>query len=162
MHPRAVALVDQLQLEPHPEGGYFREVYRSASLVQPEDARPRRASVTTIYFLLAAGEPSRWHRVHSDELWHFYEGDPLELVLAPPALERIERVTLAPPLGATGAAVGVAPARWWQAARTLGAYSLVGCTVAPGFDYADFSFLRDEGVLVDRLRQLAPELVALV
>ena len=139
MDPRASTLIEQLRLEPHPEGGYFREVFRSGRTVQPDDERPARAAVTTIYFLLVAGQQSRWHCVRSDEIWHFYEGDPLELSVSPPARERVELLTLGP-LSDVRRPVHVVPARWWQAARPLGAYTLVGCTVAPGFDYADFSF----------------------
>jgi predicted cupin superfamily sugar epimerase len=79
MNPRALELINLLDLEPYPEGGYFREVFRSSSLVQlPHDQEERRA-LTTIYFLLVAGEHDSWHRVSSDEVWHYYEGAALEL-----------------------------------------------------------------------------------
>lgn len=160
MDRRAGELIERLGLQPHPEGGYYREIYRSASHVRPEDDRPRRAAVTNIYFLLAAGQHSRWHRVGSDELWHFYEGKPLELLVAPPALDRLESLVVGPPLG-EGHAVHEVPAGWWQAARPRGAYSLVGCTVAPGFDFDDFTFLRDDAEALARLRGLRPDLAAL-
>ena len=80
MHARAAELIAQLSLQPHPEGGYYREVFRSAGVVTPADGRGARAALTTIYFLLPAGAASRWHRVTSDEVWHFYEGDPIELL----------------------------------------------------------------------------------
>jgi hypothetical protein len=143
VHPRAATLIEQLRMERHPEGGYFREIFRSGRNVQPDDERPARAAMTTIYFLLAAGQQSRWHSVRSDEIWHFYEGDPLELSVSPPLRERVDRLTLSP-LSETGRPVHVVPARWWQSARPLGEYTLVGCTVAPGFDFADFSFLPDD------------------
>ena len=79
MDTRAAELIASLDLAPHPEGGFFRELYRSDSRVQPLDGRPERRALTTIYVLLPAGEVSRWHRVGSDEVWHFFEGDPLEL-----------------------------------------------------------------------------------
>src|ERR1700754_4829047 len=79
MHPRAAALIDQLGLIPHPEGGFYRELHRSAVAVQPLDGRPPRTGLTTIYFLLPEGAHSRWHRVTSDEAWHLYEGSPLDL-----------------------------------------------------------------------------------
>ena len=120
-----------------------------------------RSSVTNIYFLLAAGQYSRWHRVHSDELWHFCEGGPLELLLGAPSLHQVERLILSPPAG-PGRAVQIVPGGWWQAARPQGAYSLLGCTVAPGFDFADFSFLRDEPTALEALHDLNPELSALV
>jgi hypothetical protein len=158
--PRALALIDELGLGTHPEGGYYRPVYRSVSRVQPADDRSSRASLTTIYFLLAAGQHSRWHRVRSDEVWHFYEGDPIELLVADPELLQIERVRLGPvPDGMRP--VYVVPAGWWQAARPTGAYGLVGCTVAPGFEFDDFSFLRDDPEMFRALRLLDPRLVDL-
>lgn len=157
---RALLLVRELQLAPHPEGGLYRQLYRSASVVQPVDGRPARASLTTIYFLLQAGQHSAWHRVRSDEVWHFYEGDPLELLIAEPGMRRTRAVTLAP-VG-TGEPVHVVPSTWWQAARPLGRYALVGCTVAPGFVFEDFSLLRDETDSVDALRAIAPDLCGLL
>jgi hypothetical protein len=161
MHPRASTLIGELGLSSHPEGGFFREIYRSASLVRPADAAATRTAVTTIYFLLVRGQHSRWHRVRSDELWHFYEGDALELLLGSPDLERVERLTLSAPLG-SGRAVQVAPAGWWQAARPLGDFSLVGCSVAPGFEYADFEFLRDDPSRSAALGRVARELAPLI
>jgi len=143
MHPRASQLIEVLRLEPHPEGGYFREIHRSASRVRPADGRADRDAATTIYFLLVEGTHSRWHRVLSDEVWHLYEGGPLELFTAPQAADRVQRVVLGAAVESDGP-VHVVPAGWWQAARPLAAYVLVGCTVAPGFVYEDFSFLRDD------------------
>ena len=88
MDARASQLIQQLGLVAHPEGGCFRQVYRSSTTVQPADDRGVRPSLTTIYFLLVAGEVSRWHRVASDEAWHYYEGDPLELWSAACGLQR--------------------------------------------------------------------------
>jgi predicted cupin superfamily sugar epimerase len=142
MDRRASDLIATLGLIPHPEGGYFREIHRSVSQVQPLDGRSARAALTTIYFLLAAGQVSRWHRVASDEVWHHYEGGDLELFTVTADLERTG--TLA--LGASAAGsqpVHVVPATMWQAARPMGAYALVGCTVGPGFEFADFQMLRD-------------------
>jgi predicted cupin superfamily sugar epimerase len=160
MHPRARQLIDDLRLQPHPEGGYFREIHRSSARVRPDDERPDRAAVTSIYFLLVAGQHSRWHRVRSDELWHFYEGEALDLLLAPPTLTEVDVRAVSTPSG-PGQSMQVAPADWWQAARSRGAYSLVGCTVAPGFEYADFAFLRDDPDRVALLAALGPEYVAL-
>jgi predicted cupin superfamily sugar epimerase len=160
MQPRARQLIDDLRLQPHPEGGYFREIHRSFARVRPDDGRSERAAVTSIYFLLVAGQHSRWHRVRSDELWHFYEGDALELLLAPPAIDRVHKFVVSSPEG-PGQALQVAPADWWQAARSRGAYSLVGCTVAPGFEYADFAFLRDDPGRVGLLAAVGPEYVEL-
>lgn len=151
MHPRARQLIEELQLEPHPEGGFYRELYRSASFVQPLDGRERRHALTTIYFLLPAGAHSRWHRVSSDEVWHLYEGGPLELLLADPEAQTFQSVRLTQ-ASAVGGPVHTAPAGWWQAARPAADYALVGCTVGPGFEFADFSFLRDAQVQAAALR----------
>ena len=111
--------------------------------MRPEDGREERDAVTTIYFFLVEGAHSRWHRVLSDEVWHLYEGGPLELFVAPPPADRVQRVLLGPAVESDGP-VHVVPAGWWQAARPLGPYVLVGCTVSPGFVFEDFSFLRDD------------------
>lgn len=161
MHTRAAELIEQLGMRPHPEGGFYRELYRSSMIVQPSDDRPARAALTTIYFLLPEGAHSRWHRVASDEAWHLYEGGPLELYQAPPDMSTVERLRLGP-ANATSGPVHVVPAGWWQAARSRsGAFALTGCTVGPGFDFADFSFLRDAPELVTRLQRLDPELAGL-
>lgn len=140
METRAAHLIRTLELQPHPEGGYFREVFRSPHAVQPlgPAARPTRAALTTIFFLLPEGRYSRWHRVASDEAWHFYEGDPLDLYWVDADVVHHAR------LGRVGEGVRpvhVVPAGCWQAARPTGAYTLVGCTVGPGFDFADFEML---------------------
>lgn len=131
-----------LNLRPHPEGGYYREIFRSAAFVQPLDPRQPRVALTTIYFLLPAGDVSRWHRVASDEVWHFYEGDPLELLTLDAATVDVERYLLGG-VGQDSRPVHAVSAGVWQAARTTGAYTLVGCSVAPGFDFTDFQMLRD-------------------
>lgn len=118
-------------MQPHPEGGHYVEMHRSASL-------------TSIFFLLTAGEISRWHRVlGSDEAWHFHEGDPLELWTAQPGFARLERRVLGP-AGQDARPLHVVPAGVWQAARPLGRYTLVGCSVGPAFEFARFEMLRDD------------------
>jgi predicted cupin superfamily sugar epimerase len=158
MDARAAHLIASLSLTPHPEGGYFREVYRSASRVQTTDGRGERAAVTTIDFLLVEGQVSRWHRVASDEAWHYYEGASLELLTADERFETIERIRVGAvgpvgPVDDDRQAVHVVPARRWQAARSLGAYTLVGCTVAPGFDFADFEMLDPRSREADTIRR---------
>lgn len=153
IHPRAAQLIEALDLAPHPEGGFFREIYRSASRVRPADGRNDRDAATTIYFLLVGGTHSRWHRVRSDEVWHLYEGGPLELFTAPPAADEVRRVVLGEAVQSDGP-VHVVPAGWWQAARPLGEYVLVGCTVAPGFVFEDFSFLRDNADALERITRV--------
>jgi predicted cupin superfamily sugar epimerase len=139
---RASSLVTTLGLLPHPEGGFYREVYRSGATVAPADARGSRSALTTIYFLLPAGAISRWHRVQSDEVWHFYEGAPLDLWVASPGCAEVQVHRLGP-LSGEQSPVAVVPAQRWQASRSTGSYTLVGCTVGPGFDYADFALAVD-------------------
>jgi len=158
MTPRAAELIETLRLEPHPEGGHYREIYRSAQSVDPADDRTARAALTVIYFLLNAGEVSRWHRVRSDEVWHYLEGDPLELQLADAEFEQTSAMLLSP-LAGHAMPVRIIPADGWQAARTTGAYTLAACTVAPGFDFADFALLRDLPAEADRLNTRNPGLV---
>jgi predicted cupin superfamily sugar epimerase len=131
----ASGLIDKLALQPHPEGGWYREIYRSPTRV--ETARGSRSAITTIYYLLERHQLSRWHVVQADELWHFYAGAPLELLEYDPTTRTLTRHEL------SETSVGVIPAGVWQAARSLGEYSLVGCTVGPGFEFADFQFTSD-------------------
>lgn len=174
MSPRSTQLIEQLGLVPHPEGGWFREVFRSTATVQPADARPPRAALTTIDFLLQAGQHSAWHRVASDEAWHWLEGEPLVLHLVPPSLDRMEKVVLAAvdepprearieqPVASRPRPRHVVPAGWWQAAEPLGAFAYVGATVGPGFDFADFAFGREHAVFVTALASVAPQLQRLL
>lgn len=159
MHPRAADLIRLLDLAPHPEGGFYRETWRSALHVREGD-RPSRSALTTIYFLLAAGGFSAWHRVRSDEVWHWYEGEPLELLLATPDCSAVRTMRLGP-VATDSAPAATVPADWWQAARPLGAYALCGCTVAPGFEFEDFTFLRDHPAASAALGATAPDLTAL-
>ncbi len=149
-------LIATLELIPHPEGGYYGELYRSATTVMPADGRGQRASLTTIYFLLTAGTVSRWHRVQSDEVWHFYEGAALDLWMAPPDWGQVSRHCLGPLAGERRPAWTV-PAGWWQAARSAGGYSLMGCTVGPGFDFQDFALAADQADAASALRTNHPE-----
>ncbi len=159
---RAAELIARLQLQPHPEGGHFREVYRAPATVLPGDGRPARSALTTIDFLLARGECSAWHRVRSDEAWHLLEGGPLRLWLLAPAPDAVEAVTLGRADGRGTAPRHVVPAGWWQAAEPLGDYAYVGATVGPGFDFADFAFLRDDAEGAMRLAALRPDLTWLL
>lgn len=154
---RAAELVKVLGLKPHPEGGFYCEVFRSGSQVQPADGRPARLALTTIDFLLARGQFSAWHRVASDEVWHLLEGASLRLWLASPALDAFTCVELQS-VSARSSPRHVVPAGWWQAAEPLGDFAYVGATVGPGFDFADFDFGRDDVTLCAALAQLAPEL----
>ena len=159
MNRRAAALIRSLKLQPHPEGGFFSEVFRSADTVEARQGQ--RSALTTIYFLLTKGQVSRFHRVTSDEVWHFYEGAPLRLHCVSADFKRHEPMKLGPCRGQR-APHGVIPAGAWQAAETTGDYTLIGCTVGPGFDFADFTMLRDlpDGAAV--LKRRHPRLARLV
>ena len=127
----AAQIIAELGLLPHPEGGHYRETFRDNRL----DDNGRAAS-TAIYFLLARGERSHWHRVDAVEIWHFHAGAPLALSIADERGRRTLR--LGAELTAGEAPQVVVPAGAWQAAESLGDWTLVGCTVAPGFDFAGF------------------------
>ena len=119
-----------LDLKPHPEGGHFRETFRD------KDAGPRGAS-TAIYYLLKRGERSHWHRVDAAEVWHWHAGDPLKLALSPDG-RAVETHLLGSNLAAGERPQIVVPKNVWQSAEPLGAYTLVGCTVAPAFAFEGF------------------------
>ena len=137
----AADVIRLLDLKPHPEGGHFRETFRDASLVFPPasagESAAGRAASTAIYYLLARGERSHWHRVDAAEIWNWYAGAPLKLEIAPED-GRQETMTLGNALTAGERPQAVVPAHAWQAAQSLGDWTLVGCTVAPGFDFAKF------------------------
>jgi uncharacterized protein len=154
----AASIVQRLGLLPHPEGGWYRERFRSARQVQPADSRPLRSALTTIDFLLAAGQFSAWHRVRSDEVWHLLEGGPLRLWVWAPGADHVEAFDLA----AAAERCHVVEAGVWQAAEPLGEYALCGATVGPGFDFADFTFGRDDAELQAALQRLSPELQRLL
>jgi uncharacterized protein len=131
--PDPETLIAQLGLQPHPEGGHFVETWRAAG------HGGERPAGTAIYYLLRAGERSHWHRVDAAEVWHFYAGDPLSLSVAPgsgvePAIAHV----LGNDLAAGQRPQVVVPPGHWQAAEPLGAWTLVGCTVSPGFEFEGF------------------------
>ena len=134
----ATELITRLRLEPHPEGGWYREVHRSGELITT--ARGPRSAITSIYFLLEARQKSRWHVVASDELWHHVGGAPLELVTYSPDTRVVHHAVRGSPNDAREP-TGIARAGVWQAARSLGEYSLMACDVGPGFDFEDFRFV---------------------
>jgi hypothetical protein len=127
----AAEVIDLLKLETHPEGGHFRETFRDS------EGTEGRSHGTAIYYLLAEGEVSRWHRVDAAEVWHWYAGAHLELLIAeentPPA-----RHVLGPDLASGERPQCIVPKGRWQSARSLGAWTLAGCTVAPGFEFSGF------------------------
>jgi predicted cupin superfamily sugar epimerase len=158
---RAAELIQQLGLKPHPEGGYYREIYRSEISVQAFDPPQPRSAVTSIFFLLERGQFSCLHQIDADEIWHFYEGDPLELIWgsldgAPYQRQKLGLVD------AGQIPVLVVPGKDWQAARSLGDYTLVGCTVSPGFEFREFRMLRDQRAQAAEIRTRYPELTELI
>jgi len=160
MSARAAELVRALALKPHPEGGHYRELYRSDTEVDPLDGRGRRSALTGIWFLMVAGERSAWHRVESDELWLHFEGGPVRLWTFDARTGKVDS-TLLGPLGGSSAPQRVVRRGLWQAAEPLGDYSLTGAAVGPGFDFADFRLLADEPAAERALREAAPELLRL-
>lgn len=124
----AEEIIARLGLAPHPEGGWYRQTWSGP-------LREGRASGTAILFLLRAGERSHWHRVDADEIWLFHAGAPLILSVG---LEAAREVRLGPDVLAGDAAQALVPAGHWQAARSTGAWTLVSCTVSPGFDFSGF------------------------
>lgn len=198
---RAQALIDLLALAPHPEGGWYREIFRGEGLVRPvgavgtvggvgvvgavdprgDSTGPARHTLTSIDFLLLAGQCSAWHRVAADEAWHLLEGGPLRLWLLPPDLSRLLQVDLAPVDAQGHRPRHVVPAMWWQAAEPVPAlaatptadggddrvaaehgFAYVGASVGPGFDFADFTFGRDDRALQLALQALRPDTLRLL
>jgi predicted cupin superfamily sugar epimerase len=129
--PTAAEIIARLELKPHSEGGHYRETFRDSR----RDVDGRSAS-TAIYFLLARGERSHWHRIDAAEVWHYYAGSALNLQIADDVGQRCIR--LGPDLAAGEVPQAIVPAQAWQAAESTGDWTLVGCTVAPGFDFAKF------------------------
>lgn len=160
--PRATELVETLGLLPHPEGGWFREVFRSATSVAPPDGRGPRNALTAIYFLLDEGQQSRWHRVRSDEAWAHLEGVPLDLWQWDAATGQASCSTLGPVSGMQRPQA-VVPAGLWQAARPQpGGHTLVASMVGPGFNFADFSLMDTTSPEATRIRQDWPALAGFI
>ena len=124
-------IIESLGLQPHPEGGWYAETWRA------DAAKGKRASGTAIYFLLKAGERSHWHRVDAAEIWHFYAGAALELGVSADG-DSARSLLLGPDLSAGQRPQLIVPPGAWQAARSLGDWTLVGCTVSPGFEFGKF------------------------
>jgi uncharacterized protein len=127
----AADIIARLGLKPHPEGGHYCETFRDTGV----DANGRSRS-TAIYFLLARHERSHWHRIDAVEVWHYYAGSALTLQIADGDSRR--SIRLGPDLAAGEVPQTIVPAQAWQAADSTGDWTLVGCTVAPGFDFAKF------------------------
>lgn len=134
-------IIAELHMKPHPEGGYYVETYRDDHSCN----KGERANSTAIYYLLKAGEYSHWHRVDAAEVWHYYAGSPLELSVSN-EIDLAEKIILGPDLASGARPQAVVKSGEWQAARSMGSWSLVGCTVAPGFDFAGFQMARKNWV----------------
>jgi len=131
MATNAQEIIDQLQLVPHPEGGHYREIFRAPS------ENGARSAMTAIYYLLQANEPTAWHKVDATEAWHFYDGAPVLLSLLPYDGIDVD-LHLGLDLAAGQRPLVTIPPHAWQRAQTLGDWTLVGCTVAPGFEFSGF------------------------
>jgi predicted cupin superfamily sugar epimerase len=179
MHTRAEWLIKKLDLHPHPEGGYYREVYRSRLSVYSSQVKAERNAMTQIYFLLSGDQISRLHRVAHDELWIYLEGDALVLHTITIDLityhtSRLGRfpITLTPshPLSQSHSQSNsdpndttvLAPANTWQAGECDGEYTLVSCVVAPGFDFQDFKMLYSYPEEKEKMLKFWPELVRFI
>ena len=132
-------LIDKYNLIPHPEGGYYAVVYESKQSVKSPVVNKVRKALTHIYFLLLKGQVSIFHKVAHDEIWNFYQGDPLKLIKYNGS--KVEEDVIGS--GCSDYA-SIVEGGVYQAAESTGVYSLVGCSVAPGFEFEDFLFLRDE------------------
>ncbi|PKG43180.1 cupin domain-containing protein [Psychroflexus sp. MES1-P1E] len=155
-------LIDKLQLEKHPEGGYFKETYRSETLL-PESALPSefssdRNASTCIYFMLTSDEFSAFHKVNQDEAWHFYLGETITLHIVSPEGE-YSQVSIGNDFSQKETPQFVVPAQHWFAAeiKTEDSFALVGCTVAPGFDFEDFNLAEPQ-----KLQQLFPQHIEII
>jgi predicted cupin superfamily sugar epimerase len=131
----AAGIIAELDLKPHPEGGHYRETFRD----QRTDAQGRAAS-TAILFLLARGERPHWHRIDAVEVWHYYAGSPLALEIVDDG--RRQSLRLGSDIASGETPQAIVPMRAWQAATSTGDWTLVGCTVAPGFDFAGFELAK--------------------
>jgi predicted cupin superfamily sugar epimerase len=158
---RAAELIASLDLLKHPEGGWYRQVFRSEATVTPRDGRPDRSALTAIHFLLPEGEHSRWHRVASDEVWAHLEGASVRLWCFDPELRTVAGVQLGS-LANGAIPVHAVRAGVWQAAETAGEYSLVVCVVGPGFEFADFRLMSDDAEAQALLRSARRDLDRLI
>jgi predicted cupin superfamily sugar epimerase len=174
---RAQQLIAQLQLQPHPEGGWYREVFRSAQTVVAQGSRHTRSALTSIYFLLATGQHSRWHCVLSDEVWIHLEGLTLDLWSWDALTSKAVCTCLGPVSTSTESAPGISQiqaqhiieAGLWQAAQAhspgadaASGFTLVACVVAPGFDFSDFSMMQAGDANAARLSLDHPHLARFI
>jgi predicted cupin superfamily sugar epimerase len=152
MNQKAKIYIDKLDLRSHPEGGYFKEIYRSGEIILPEGLPKRlkksRSVSTSIYFLLDGKQVSKFHRLKSDELWHFYDGSSVKIYIINDS-GNLSKVILGKEVAKGEVFQSVIPAGHWFAAEVIDkdSFSLVGCTVAPGFEFEDFEIAGREELL---------------
>lgn len=149
MHPRALELISSLDLSPHPEGGYFKRVYESTKQVEANGVL--RPAITSIQFLLTREAGSRWHRVDAAEVWDWQEGSAIELLMYDAQMRSLSRAQL-DTSARGGQLLQVVPAGIWQSARTHGDYSLVTCSVSPGFVWSGLEMLDEQSDVANELR----------
>lgn len=149
-------IIDQLKLEKHPEGGYYRETYRSNEIINRQNDEVRTAG-TGIYFLLTEGVCTKWHRVNSDELWHFYRGDKLVLEIIDNN-GQFSQLYLNDEFTGKGQYQQLIPKNCWQRAYSTGKYTLVGCTVSPGFEFEDFEMI-EQDELAEQYPEISSEII---
>ncbi len=159
--PRAQVLIERLGMVRHVEGGWYCEHFHAEDAVTPWDGRGERRALSAIYYLLAGGQVSRWHRVASPEAWHYHEGGVLELLVMDPGMTAVTRHHLGPVDGEARSLV-VVPPGWWQAARPAGAYTLAGCCCGPCFDARDFQLMADAPGAAAFLEEHHPDLAPLL
>lgn len=127
----AADIIERLGLAPHPEGGWYKETWRADT---ESDAR---ATGSAIYYLLDQGQRSHWHQIDAVEIWHYYAGAALALTIADGNVA-LEKLTIGPDIANGEIPQGIVPSHWWQSAESLGPWTLVGCTVSPGFQFEGF------------------------
>ena len=159
MNPRVSELIELLALEPHFGGGAIGQVFRSTNQVHLPGSLVTRRAMTSAYYLLAAGEYDCWHRLAGDEVWHYIEGATLELFWIEPGGEQCTRALVGKPEDESRP-VAVVPGGCWQMARTMGAYTLVVCTMGPGFEVEDYQPLKAQPEVAMEIQLQFPELAA--
>ena len=138
MYKKSSEIINQFKLLPHPEGGWFREIFRSKSFVTRRDGE-KRNNITGIYYMLCKNEISTWHRVNSaDELWIYIKGSPLNLWCLDHDNKELRKLRID-----SNNPIEMIPSGYWQAAKSLGEFTLASCCVGPGFDFSDFEILRN-------------------
>jgi predicted cupin superfamily sugar epimerase len=161
MNPRVSELINLFDMEPHVGGGYIREVFRSTNLIHLPGNKKDRRALTTIYYLLGAGEYDCWHRVDADEVWHYHEGAPLDLLWVEKGEEKCN-LNILGGIENGSKPIAVVPGGCWQMARTKGEYTLVGCTMGPGFEYECYQLLRDHPEEAGKIQRQFPELAKFI